>query len=150
MAETVFKQEDILIGEDSDIQITIRRNTIARQRRVMAQWDSDMKAANDQIVKIQEEIERAKKAEEEPDEKLVNALPDNFDAYVTLAALCIEKAVAEVYEGPVFTASRKVTKEFRAWVEENIDELTLLHIIEVCSGMDLSPENLMRQLQTQA
>lgn len=161
IADKVYQQEDIILGEAPDeFEITIRPNPISRQRRFMDIWDVSMKEVEKKAKQLDEAKKKAEKDGKEVDEDDYSV--DRYDTYIDLCAIALEKAikphlVQEVdgteKEIPQYDARRKITKEYRAFLEDVLDLETIYKVIEVCGGIKLNDPNLiatMMEMQAEA
>lgn len=134
MADRVYETQEITIGEGKDaFEATIKTNTIARQRRFMKQWDKN----GEEVEKAREQYEaREKEAKENGTEFDEEFNVDQFDGYINLCGIALEKILEDKVED-MYDGRRKLTKEYREYLEENLDEKTILEIIRVCGGINL-------------
>lgn len=135
MADSVYDSATITIGEGEDAyDVLIKTNTIARQRRFMAQWDNN----GVEVEKKREQYDAAvKEAEAKGEEFDEDFEVDPYDGYVALCGISLEKVLDGKIEGKLYTSNRKLTSEYKEYIEENLDFETIKEVIRVCGGINL-------------
>ena len=127
IADYVFKQQEIFIGEDDEqIQIVLRQNTISRQRRFIAQWDKNA-AAVKKVLKAREEAERTQGEDFDPNAPEWQV--DQWENWISLCGIALEKQLAP-HVDKMYGANQQLTKEYRTFLEDRLDDETITEIIE--------------------
>lgn len=147
IADRVYNAEDIILGEEPDeFEITVRPNTIKRQRRAMAVFDASLEEVTKLNKKADAERERLKKEGKERDFDEMKYQVDRYDAYLEMSGISLEKALAPHFDKPMYDAKRRFTPEYLEFLEEVLDQETMNKVIEVCVGIKLNDPNLIQAM----
>lgn len=118
MATTVYEQTDIAL-QDGTV-VTLKPLAIGRLRRFMKAW------------------ERFKDVTEENDISL--------DIFIECSGIALEGELEEMVENR-FDAKKKMTEEYRTYLEDVLDMDTIYKVMEICGGMKLNDPNLLAAAQ---
>lgn len=117
MATTVYEQTEIALQDGT--RVTLKPLAIGRLRRFMKVWESFKDVTDENDISL--------------------------DIFVECSGIALEGELSDVV--PNRFDNKKMTEEYREYLEEVLDMDTIYKIMEVCGGMKLNDPNLLAAAQ---
>lgn len=132
MANTVYDSKTVKLQDGTEV--TLVPCAIGRLRRFMDAWKKGFTA-------LREESEG--KDDSELDESAV------YKIYIDCAGIALEKEVKHLFE-KTSDSEKILTDEYREWLEDVLDEPTILEILERCGNLKLNDPDFLAEAEKAA
>lgn len=130
MSNEVFTREEVTLQDNTEVEL--RPLVISKKRKFMKIWSDHVTSVNEELRKAIADNEAALGTNEQPPKVDQNSINDRtYSVYIELASIGLDE-----YKGD------RTAKQFATYLEDTLDEPTILKILDVCGNITFDEQEL--------